>query len=162
MAEREGFEPSVPLRVHVISNHAHSTTLPPLRMVGGPWDRRAKGGKETRSEGRRSMGFSRPAAIDSDPSKARICFSDMALARLLPMRLLHLRTWAALLAAAGCTRHETAVDQGDRLQILHFGNKDEPADLDPHINNADSTGTILSSLFDGLVCLAGDGRTILP
>jgi integrase len=31
MAEREGFEPSVPFRVHVISNHAHSTTLPPLR-----------------------------------------------------------------------------------------------------------------------------------
>ena len=23
MAEREGFEPSVPLRVHMISNHAH-------------------------------------------------------------------------------------------------------------------------------------------
>jgi len=31
MAEREGFEPSEPLRVHMISNHAHSTTLPPLR-----------------------------------------------------------------------------------------------------------------------------------
>ncbi len=24
MAEREGFEPSVPLRVHMISNHAHA------------------------------------------------------------------------------------------------------------------------------------------
>src|SRR2546430_1461985 len=35
MAEREGFEPSVPLRVHVISNHAHSTTLPPLRVCDG-------------------------------------------------------------------------------------------------------------------------------
>src|ERR1700685_1650243 len=32
VAEREGFEPSVPLRTHMISNHAHSTTLPPLRM----------------------------------------------------------------------------------------------------------------------------------
>ncbi len=31
MAEREGFEPPEPLRVHVLSKHAHSTTLPPLR-----------------------------------------------------------------------------------------------------------------------------------
>ena len=31
MAEREGFEPSVRLPVHMISNHAHSTTLSPLR-----------------------------------------------------------------------------------------------------------------------------------
>jgi hypothetical protein len=30
MAEREGFEPPVPFRVHMISNHAHSTTLSPL------------------------------------------------------------------------------------------------------------------------------------
>ena len=36
MAEREGFEPSVALRQHMISNHAHSTTLPPLRDAGGP------------------------------------------------------------------------------------------------------------------------------
>ncbi|HEY1764263.1 MAG TPA: peptide ABC transporter substrate-binding protein [Opitutaceae bacterium] len=69
---------------------------------------------------------------------------------------------AGIIAGAGCSRHETAVDRGDRLQILHIGNKDEPADLDPHINNADSTGTILTSLFAGLVSLAGDGRTILP
>ena len=33
MAEREGFEPSVAFRLHVISNHAHSTTLPPLRVM---------------------------------------------------------------------------------------------------------------------------------
>ena len=33
LAERGGFEPPVPLRVHVISNHAHSTTLSPLRVL---------------------------------------------------------------------------------------------------------------------------------
>ena len=32
VAEREGFEPSVDFRLHMISNHAHSTTLPPLRI----------------------------------------------------------------------------------------------------------------------------------
>ena len=31
LAEREGFEPSIPLRVYMISSHARSTTLPPLR-----------------------------------------------------------------------------------------------------------------------------------
>jgi hypothetical protein len=43
VAEREGFEPSVPLRTHMISNHAHSTTLPPLRVPDGQPVRRAKG-----------------------------------------------------------------------------------------------------------------------
>ncbi len=31
MAERVGFEPTVPLLAHVISNHADSATLAPLR-----------------------------------------------------------------------------------------------------------------------------------
>ena len=35
MAEREGFEPPVGLRLHVLSKHAHSTTLPPLRCAPG-------------------------------------------------------------------------------------------------------------------------------
>lgn len=66
------------------------------------------------------------------------------------------------LALFGCTRHETLVESGDRTGVLHFGNKDEPADLDPHINNAVSTGNILSALFMGLVTLSNDGTTILP
>jgi len=32
LAEREGFEPSVPLRVRLLSKQVHSTTLPPLRV----------------------------------------------------------------------------------------------------------------------------------
>ena len=32
MAEREGFEPSEPVRVHLISNQAHSATLSPLLL----------------------------------------------------------------------------------------------------------------------------------
>ena len=43
MAEREGFQPSVPFRVHVISNHAHSATLPPLRVPDDKPVRWAKG-----------------------------------------------------------------------------------------------------------------------
>ena len=33
MAEREGFEPSVDLRLRLISSQVHSTTLPPLRRA---------------------------------------------------------------------------------------------------------------------------------
>jgi len=75
--------------------------------------------------------------------------------RLLPIL-------ACCIAAAGCGRHATQVEEGSRTQVLHFGNKDEPADLDPHINNADSTGTILSALFQGLVAISSDGATVLP
>ncbi len=67
-----------------------------------------------------------------------------------------------LAAAAGCARHATLVETGARDQILHFGNKDEPADLDPHINNANSTGNILWALFEGLVAASSDGVTVLP
>jgi hypothetical protein len=35
MAEGEGFEPPVPLRARMISNHVQSTTLPSLRKVAG-------------------------------------------------------------------------------------------------------------------------------
>ena len=75
-------------------------------------------------------------------------------------RLLPLLVWA--LAAIGCGRHTTRVETGTRDQVLHIGNKDEPADLDPHINAAQSTGVILTALFQGLVVVANDGRTILP
>ncbi len=77
------------------------------------------------------------------------------LRRILPIL-------ACFLAVAGCRRQVTQVAQGVREQVLHLGNKDEPADLDPHINNADSTGTILGALFEGLTVLSSDGRTILP
>ena len=44
-AEREGFEPSVPLRIHMISNHAPSATRSPL--PGQPDVRRARGKSTT-------------------------------------------------------------------------------------------------------------------
>jgi hypothetical protein len=37
MAEGEGFEPSVPLRVRLLSKQVHSTTLPPLRVPAAAW-----------------------------------------------------------------------------------------------------------------------------
>jgi oligopeptide transport system substrate-binding protein len=69
---------------------------------------------------------------------------------------------ALLLSAAGCSRRPTAVSEGNRDQVLLVGNKDEPADLDPHINEAISTGRILGSLFEGLVEYADDGQGVVP
>ena len=38
LAEREGFEPSVPLRIHMISNHAPSATRSSLHVAVGNLD----------------------------------------------------------------------------------------------------------------------------
>jgi len=81
---------------------------------------------------------------------------------LMPLRRLFLPLTALALLLGGCAKRETAVESGTRDQILHLGNKDEPADLDPHTNNAGTTGLLLTSLFEGLVTHANDGVTILP
>jgi oligopeptide transport system substrate-binding protein len=54
-------------------------------------------------------------------------------------------------ANTSCRRAETAVDEGNRLQILHKGNGKEVQDLDPHIVNGVSSFNVLSALFEGLV-----------
>jgi oligopeptide transport system substrate-binding protein len=64
--------------------------------------------------------------------------------------------------AAGCGHRQTLVESGTRDQVLHIGNKDEPSDMDPTINTASSTQTILGALFHGLVVFKNDGLTILP
>jgi hypothetical protein len=55
VAEREGFEPSVPLRTHMISNHAHSTTLPPLRVPDELSFRQGKGQSKDHQAGEGQM-----------------------------------------------------------------------------------------------------------
>jgi oligopeptide transport system substrate-binding protein len=46
--------------------------------------------------------------------------------------------------------------------VLHFGNGSEPTTLDPGTMNAAVESTIASSLFEGLINIAIDGKTILP
>jgi oligopeptide transport system substrate-binding protein len=66
------------------------------------------------------------------------------------------------LAAAGCAKRETEVARGVRDRVLLIGNRDEPADLDPTINDASTTERILQSLFEGLVNIGRDGTTVIP
>ncbi|HZZ18268.1 MAG TPA: peptide ABC transporter substrate-binding protein, partial [Opitutaceae bacterium] len=69
---------------------------------------------------------------------------------------------AALLCLGGCARRTTTVEQGDRDGVLHIGNKDEPDDLDPHINDAISTARILCGLFESLVQYSDNGQDVVP
>ena len=78
------------------------------------------------------------------------------------MQRLHVFSLFILACLSGCARHATMVETGNRDQVLHYGNKDEPSDMDPHINTANSTSKILMALFEGLVTMSNDGRTVLP
>ncbi len=45
---------------------------------------------------------------------------------------------------------QTAVESGNRNQILHLGNMSEPNDLDPHISDSNVTFNICMALYEGL------------
>ena len=64
-----------------------------------------------------------------------------------------------LLAITGCSSdHKTRVEIGNEKQILHIGNGDEPADVDPHVTNGKPEGNLQYALFEGLV--ARDPKTL--
>ncbi|MET0263313.1 MAG: peptide ABC transporter substrate-binding protein [Rariglobus sp.] len=65
-----------------------------------------------------------------------------------------------LVAIAGCLKRETAVERGNREQILHRGMGPEVADLDPHLGVTANDYTVLSALFEGLI--AEDPVTLAP
>ena len=52
---------------------------------------------------------------------------------------------------SGCTRRETAVQRGDRDQVLYRGLGYEISGLDPHLATGLSEYSVISALFEGLV-----------
>jgi len=68
----------------------------------------------------------------------------------------------SLALVAGCAKRVTMVEQANRDQVLLLGNKDEPADLDPNVNEAISTTRILGALFEPLVRYSDDGQSVVP
>lgn len=58
---------------------------------------------------------------------------------------------AGLFGLGGCLRHETAVQQGNREQVLHRGIGAEIADLDPQLATTIAEMDLASALFEGLV-----------
>jgi hypothetical protein len=71
LAEREGFEPPIPLRVCRISSAVHSTTLPPLRGADSGAGPRPKAALSYRLPGSASRGWRpicpRPASTNDSP-----------------------------------------------------------------------------------------------
>lgn len=77
------------------------------------------------------------------------------------MKLLNvLLVLLALAVFSGCGKRETRVDVAIREQILLYGNKSEPQDLDPHVVQGTGEHTIISALLEGLV--AEDPKTLDP
>src|ERR1043165_4367499 len=62
-----------------------------------------------------------------------------------------LPTLIVLLVCAGCLKRETAVQAGNRDQILHRGMGSDPTDLDPHFATNIAEIDLASALFEGLV-----------
>ena len=67
---------------------------------------------------------------------------------MMPLRVIF--CLFALLAAAGCGKPATRVEDGNRRQILHKGNASEPQDLDPHIVTGVPEHFLISAFFEGL------------
>ncbi len=67
---------------------------------------------------------------------------------------------AAVLTWSGCGQRETRVEVANREQILLYGNKSEPQDLDPHVVEGVGEHQIISTLLEGLV--AEDPKTLDP
>ena len=65
------------------------------------------------------------------------------------LRLLTSGLW--LLSATGCLKRETAVQRGNREQVLHRGIGYEVTELDPHLVTGVAEGNVLRALFEGLV-----------
>lgn len=58
---------------------------------------------------------------------------------------------ALALVLTSCVQRETAVERGNREQVLHRGISHDLADLDPHLATQESDYSVLSALFEGLV-----------
>lgn len=68
------------------------------------------------------------------------------------------RAWAAWLSAillgmlpSACVQRETAVQRGNREQVLHRSLGYDVTDLDPHVVTGIAEGEVLRALFEGLV-----------
>jgi oligopeptide transport system substrate-binding protein len=67
-----------------------------------------------------------------------------------PRRVI-LASLVATLLLSGCFKRESAVQRGDRDQVLHRGIGPDPTDLDPHVATNLAEVDLVSALFEGLV-----------
>lgn len=65
-----------------------------------------------------------------------------------------------VLLLSACGKRGTAVDAGNREQVIHIGNLSEPNDLDPHVITSHQDSNIVATLFEGLALY--DAKTAEP
>ena len=111
----------------------------------------------------RPVRFQLPARHLSDtPSQRGGSAGAFALPVLLLRSLSLLLILSLALLATGCGSKETAVETGDRDQILHKGNATEPRDLDPHTMVSVEEDNIMQALFEPLVWRHPDTMVPVP
>jgi oligopeptide transport system substrate-binding protein len=67
-----------------------------------------------------------------------------------------------VITLAGCSKRESAVDTGNRDQILHIGSGSEPKDLDPQTTTGSPESQIQDALFEGLTAWHPDHTDPIP
>lgn len=67
-----------------------------------------------------------------------------------------------LLLSACFSERKTTVELGNEQQILHIGNGNEPADIDPHITTGIPENHIQLAVFEGLVSKNSKNLEVIP
>lgn len=67
-----------------------------------------------------------------------------------------------ILVLSGCEKRKTLVEVGNEQQILHVGNGDEIADVDPHTTTGSTEHNVQTALFEGLVSQDAETLEIKP
>lgn len=78
----------------------------------------------------------------------------------LPIILLSCLMLAALSACKG--KHKTLVEIGDEQQILHVGNGDEIASIDPQVTTGMPEAHVILALYEGLVSKNPETLEVMP
>jgi len=73
-----------------------------------------------------------------------------------------LSLFAVALLLFGCSKRETAVEIGNREQILHVGIGSEPKDLDPQTTTGSPESQVQDALFEGLTAWHPDHTDPVP
>lgn len=68
----------------------------------------------------------------------------------------------SILVLSGCEKRKTLVEVGNEQQILHVGNGDEIADVDPHTTTGSTEHNVQTALFEGLVSQDAETLEIKP
>jgi oligopeptide transport system substrate-binding protein len=85
------------------------------------------------------------------------------ITNIFSSRRLKILICSLIVASASCSfNQETNVASGNRSQILHYGNGDEPQELDPHVTTGIPEFHIQHAIFEGLVSKNSETLAIEP